>query len=170
MEGALDRITPEITKRNRAFGINLAIMAAEMRAGRAFVEALDTLAGRLMIPAAQSLVAVLRQSSELGSDVWEALRVFGDELRDKRLLRAEEEAGKLSVKMLVPLTFFIFPVVLMVIALPLVVSMVKVFLPLVITLPGGDRQLDVIPTLEDADSSSLATVQRSDAKSLFNFR
>lgn len=131
VEGALDRITPEITKRNRAFGINLAIMAAEMRAGRAFVEALDTLAARLMIPAAQSLVAILRQSSELGSDVGEALRVFSDELRDKRLLRAEEEAGKLSVKLLVPLTFFIFPVLLMVITLPLVVSMIKVFVPLV---------------------------------------
>ena len=130
VEGALDRITPEITKRNRAFGINLAIMAAEIRAGRAFVEALDTLADRLMIPAAQSLVAVLRQSSELGSDVGEALRIFSDELRDKRLLRAEEEAGKLSVKMLVPLTFFIFPVILMVIGLPLVVSMAKALLPL----------------------------------------
>ena len=130
VEGALDRITAEVTKRSRSFGINLAIMAAEMRAGRAFVEALETLASRLMIPEAQSLVAVLRQSSELGSDVSGALGVFGDELRDKRLFRAEEEAGKLSVKMLVPLTLFIFPLVLMVIALPLVVSMVNVFLPI----------------------------------------
>lgn len=131
VEGALDRITPEITKRNRAFGTNLAIMAAEMRAGRAFVEALDTLADRLMVPEAHSLVAVLRQSSELGSDVGGGLRVFSDELRDRRLLRAEEEAGKLSVKMLVPLSFFIFPVILMVIALPLVVSMAKALLPLI---------------------------------------
>ena len=90
-------------------------MGAQMRAGRSFIEALESLADRLMIPEARSLVAVLRQTAELGSDIAEALRVFGDEMRDKRLLRAEEQAAKLSVKMLVPLAFFIFPVVLMVI-------------------------------------------------------
>jgi tight adherence protein C len=44
------------------------------------------------------LVAILRQSAELGSDVAEALRIFSDEMRNKRLLRAEEQANKLSVK------------------------------------------------------------------------
>ena len=129
LEGAIDRITPEISKRDRSFGINLAIMNAEMRAGRSFVQAVDTLADRLAIPEAHSLLAILRQSSELGSDSAEALRIFGDELRDKRLLRAEEKAGQLSVKMLVPMTLCIFPVVLMVIVLPLILRMVTVFLP-----------------------------------------
>jgi tight adherence protein C len=129
LEAALDRVTEEMSRRNRAFGINLAVMIAEMRAGRSFTDALGTLADRLAIPEAQSLLAVLRQSSELGSDSAEALRVFGDELRDRRLLRAEEQASKLSVKMLIPLTLFIFPVVLMVVVLPLALKMVSVFLP-----------------------------------------
>jgi tight adherence protein C len=129
LEAALDRVSPEMSKRDRSFGINLAIMNAEMRAGRSFVEALATLADRLMIAEAQSLLAILRQSAELGSDSAEALRVFGDELRDKRLLRAEEQANKLSVKMLVPLGLFIFPVVLLVVVLPIVVKMATVFLP-----------------------------------------
>ena len=127
LEGALDRITTEMSKRNRYFGINLAIMGAEMRAGRTFVEALGTLADRLMISEARSLVAILRQSAELGSDVGEGLRVFSDEMRGKRLLRAEEQANKLAVKMLVPLALFIFPVVLMVIVLPLAVRMSTAF-------------------------------------------
>ena len=120
LEGALDRITAEISKRNRLFGINLAVVAAEMRAGRTFIEALATLADRLMISEARSLVAVLRQSAELGSDVGEALRVFSDEMRGKRLLRAEEQANKLGVKMLAPLALCIFPVVLGVVLLPVV--------------------------------------------------
>jgi tight adherence protein C len=127
LEGAVDRISPEISKRSKFFGINLAIMNAQMRAGRTFIEALESLADRLMISEARSLVAVLRQSAELGSDIGDGLRVFGDEMRSKRLLRAEEQANKLSVKMILPLALFIFPVVLMVIFLPMAVRMFTAF-------------------------------------------
>jgi tight adherence protein C len=127
LEGALGRITPEISRRNRLFGINLAITGAEMRAGRTFVQALGTLADRLMIPESRSLVAVLRQSAELGSDVGEALRIFSDEMRTKRMLRAEEQANKLSVKMLLPLALFIFPVVLAVSVLPIGLKIAAIF-------------------------------------------
>jgi|SRR5271169_511751 len=123
LEGALDRITSEIAKRSRNFGINLAVMGAEMRAGRSFVDALGSMADRLIIPEARSLVALLRQSRELGSDIAEALRIFSDEMRDKRMLRAEEQANKLAVKMTIPLALFIFPVVLMVIMLPIAVRL-----------------------------------------------
>jgi tight adherence protein C len=123
IEGALDRITTEFIKRSRPFGINLALMVAEMQAGRTFVDALATLADRLMIPEARALVAVLRQSVELGSNIGDALRVVGDEMRDRRLLLAEEQANKLSVKMIFPLGLFIMPVVFMVIMLPLVVRL-----------------------------------------------
>jgi tight adherence protein C len=81
------------------------------------------MADRLIIPEARSLVALLRQSRELGSDIAEALRVFSDEMRDKRLLRAEEQANKLPVKMTMPLALFIFPVVLMVIMLPMAIRL-----------------------------------------------
>src|SRR5262249_24561367 len=47
VEAALARIGGEITKRSRYFGINLAMMTAEMRAGRSFVDALGTLSDRL---------------------------------------------------------------------------------------------------------------------------
>jgi tight adherence protein C len=128
LEGAVNRITGEIgDRRSRVFGINLAVMTAEMRAGRSFIDALGALAERLMIPEARSLVALLRQSMELGSDVGDALRVFGDEMRNKRLLRAEEQANKLSVKMIFPLALFIMPVVLMVILLPVVIRLFSAF-------------------------------------------
>jgi tight adherence protein C len=66
---------------------------------------------------------VLRQSLELGSDIGDTLRVFSDEMRDKRVLRAEENANKLPVKLSLPLGLFIFPVVLMVVMLPVVIRL-----------------------------------------------
>jgi tight adherence protein C len=69
---------------------------------------------------------MLRQSLELGSDIGEALRVFGEDMREKRLLRAEEAANKLSVKMVLPLGLFIFPVVLLVVMLPVAIKLISV--------------------------------------------
>jgi tight adherence protein C len=69
---------------------------------------------------------VLRQSVELGSDVAESLRIFSDEMRDKRIMRAEESANKLPVKMVAPLGLLIFPVILMVVMLPLALRVMAV--------------------------------------------
>jgi tight adherence protein C len=126
LEAAFDRVTGEMSKRSRELGMHLEIMAAEIRAGRSTVEALEALADRLGLDEAGSFVAMMRQSIELGSDIGDALRVFSDEMRDKRLLRAEEKANKLSVKMVIPLGLFIFPVVLLVSILPVMVKLMKV--------------------------------------------
>jgi tight adherence protein C len=126
LEGALGRVTGEIIKQCHELGMNLMIMEAEMRAGRSTIEALESLAERLTVDEARSLVVMLRQSLELGSDVGEALRVFSDEMRDKRTLRAEETANKLPVKMVGPMALFIFPVILMLIMLPLALRVINV--------------------------------------------
>ncbi len=124
LEAALDRVTSEIVKQDRIFGLNLSMVGAETRAGRSTVEALESLAERLGLDEARSLVLVLRQSLELGSNISEALHVFSDEMREKRLLRAEERANKLPVKMVLPLGLFIFPVILLVIMLPLAIRVI----------------------------------------------
>lgn len=124
LEAALNRVGNEIGEQNSALGMNLAMHGAEVRAGRSTLEALNSLADRLGIDEAASFVATLRQSVELGGDVGDALRVFSDEMRDKRLLRAEETAGKLSVKLVIPLALFIFPVILMIVMLPVGVKLI----------------------------------------------
>jgi tight adherence protein C len=127
LEAALDRISREIIKKHRALGMNLLLMGAETRAGRSTIDALGSFADRLGLDAARSFVGTLRQSVELGSDVGQALVVFSDEMRDKRLLRAEERANKLPVKMVLPLGICIFPVILLVVLLPIVVKMAAQF-------------------------------------------
>ena len=76
---------------------------------------------------ARSFVATLRQSIELGSDISDALVVFSDEMREKRMLRAEERANALPVKMLIPLGTCIFPVILMVVMLPVWAKLTTAF-------------------------------------------
>ncbi len=69
---------------------------------------------------------MLRQSLELGSDIGDSLRIFSEEMRDRRLLLAEEAANKLSVKIVLPLGLFIFPVILLVIMLPVIIKLMSV--------------------------------------------
>jgi tight adherence protein C len=90
-------------------------------------EALDGLADRLGIEEVQSLRLLLKQSEELGASIATSLRVFSDEMRDKRLMRAETKAHALPVKMTLPLGLFIFPVILLVIMLPVVIRIKNAF-------------------------------------------
>jgi tight adherence protein C len=126
LEGALDRVSGEITRQNRHLGANLQILGAERRAGRSTIDALASLADRLGLDEARSLTAMLRQSIELGTDVGDALRVFSDDMRDRRLMRAEERANQLPVKMVGPLGLFIFPVILGIAMVPVIIRLITV--------------------------------------------
>lgn len=126
LKSAFARIRSEIAKQCPTLGANLELMGAEMRAGRSTIEALGSFATRLGLDEARSFVTMLRQSLELGSDIGNSLRVFAEEMRDRRLLMAEEAANKLSVKIVLPLGVFIFPVILLVIMLPVVIKLMSV--------------------------------------------
>jgi len=126
LEAALNRISGDISRQNRHLGANLQIMGAEMRAGRSTIDALASLADRLGLDEARSLAAMLRQSIELGTDVGDALRAFSDDMRDRRLLRAEERANQLPVKMVGPLGLFIFPVILGIAMVPVIIRLLTV--------------------------------------------
>lgn len=126
LDAAFGRIRPEVEKRSRALGFNLGIVGTETRAGRSTPDALDRFADRVNLDEVRAFVLALRQSIELGTDIADALRVFSDDMRDRRLLRAEENANKLPVKMVVPLGAFIFPVILLSMMLPVVIRFLEV--------------------------------------------
>jgi tight adherence protein C len=104
---------------------NLGFMTMEIRAGKATKDALDTLGRRLGIDEARSFATLIRQSEELGSSLAQSLRVYADEMRAKRLTRAEEKAHALPVKLVIPLGLFVFPVVLGVTMLPVALKLFK---------------------------------------------
>ena len=124
LEAALDRVGLEFKAQSPAFATNLALLSSEMRSGRGLTEALDNLSERLGLDEAKSFGMLLKQSIELGSDIGDALRIYADEMRDKRMSRAETAANLLPVKMVIPLGAFIFPVILIVILTP---ALIKLF-------------------------------------------
>lgn len=127
LEAAVERVSQEMAGTHKWLGIQLAIMNLQLRAGKPLREALRELADRIGLDEAKSLAVLFRQSEELGTSLTDALRVYSAEMRGQRVLQAEERANALPVKMMIPLGLCIFPVVMMVIMLPVVIRMKGIF-------------------------------------------
>lgn len=121
IDQAIGRVSRELTPTYPYLGVCLHLATLELRAGRPLAEAFNTLAQRMGIEEAHNLGSLLQQSEDLGTSLSSALRVYSEEMRDKRMSRAEEKAHALPAKMAVPLTMFVFPVILVVILLPVYV-------------------------------------------------
>lgn len=123
MEAGIDRVSREIAHTYPALSHNLQLVSLELRAGRTLNDALKSLADRLSLDEVRSFATLLQQSKELGTSLSSALRVFSDEMRHKRMSRAEEKAHALPAKMSVPVTACILPVVLLVAIIPVIVQL-----------------------------------------------
>lgn len=134
IEAAIDRVAREFVQTKPAFGYNLAIISLEIRAGRPLHEALTNFSARVGLEEAKTLATLFRQSQELGASVIKTLRVFSKEMRQMRLIRAEEKANALPIKMLFPLAGFLFPVNLIIVLVPIMIQIVKMFTTMA---PGG---------------------------------
>ncbi len=123
IDGAIDRVGRELARSFPSLSRNLGFMSLELRAGRSTRDALENLGGRLGIEEAKSFTTLIQQSEELGTSLIQFLRVFSDEMRAKRLSRAEEKAQSLPVKLVLPLAFFIFPVILGITLMPVAIKL-----------------------------------------------
>ena len=127
IEAAIDRVAHEFLHTKPGFGQHLSIISLEVRAGRPMHEALNNFADRIHLEEARTLSVLFRQSLELGSSVIKTLRVFSKEMRQKRLLMAEEKANSLPVKMLFPMAGFLFPVNLIIVLVPIMMQIIDLF-------------------------------------------
>jgi tight adherence protein C len=123
MEAALERVGREIGDSYPSLCANIHMANLEIRAGRTMTEALEHLGDRLGLDEARSFATLIQQSAELGSSITDALRVYSDDMRHKRLSRAEEKAYSLPAKLAVPMMVCIFPVLFVVILLPVIVRL-----------------------------------------------
>jgi tight adherence protein C len=121
IEAALDRVGRELADSYPSLSSNIYMTTLEIRAGRTMSEALEHFADRLGLDEARSFATLLQQSEELGSSLTDALRVYSDDMRHKRMSIAEEKAYSLPAKLSVPLIVCIFPVIIIVILLPVYV-------------------------------------------------
>jgi tight adherence protein C len=100
---------------------------AEIRAGVDRPQALKNLADRTGLEDIRGLVALLTQTMRFGTSVADALRVYSEEFRDKRMQAAEEQAAKIGTKMIFPLVLCMFPAFFLVAIGPAVLRLIDVF-------------------------------------------
>jgi tight adherence protein C len=122
MEASIDRVSREIALSYPSLSEHLHLVTIELRAGRNLDSALKSLSERLGLEEVRAFATLLQQSKELGTSLSGALRVFSDEMRHKRMSKAEEKAHALPAKMSVPVTVCILPVVLMIAVIPIIVK------------------------------------------------
>jgi len=107
----------------------LNLVNLELRAGKPRREALKNLADRTGVEDMNGLVSMLVQTDKFGTSIAQSLRVHSDALRTKRRQRAEERAHKVSVKLVFPLVFLIFPSMFIIILGPGAIKIIKQLLP-----------------------------------------
>ncbi|HLZ73971.1 type II secretion system F family protein [Phenylobacterium sp.] len=127
LDAAVTRVTEELARRYPNLTVHLRFLVLELRAGKSRKDAWSAFADRLGIDDARQLATMLRQAEEMGTSLGETLTVFSQDMRSKRMLRAEEKALALSAKLTVPLIVFIFPCLLGSLMLPAAARLVHVF-------------------------------------------
>ncbi len=100
LDQSIIRVAKEIRAGYPALADEFEIVAHEMKAGKDRIQVLRDMSERAGVPDVASFVTVLIQSTSFGTSIAEALRVYaGGEMRDKRVMRAEEKANTLPTKM-----------------------------------------------------------------------
>jgi tight adherence protein C len=105
------------------------MVSLELRAGKSRADALRNFAKRIDLREISSFVTLLLQSDALGTSIGQTLRIHAEEMRARRMLRAEEMAHKLPVKMTIPLVLCILPAMFAAVMLPGMLTIARVILP-----------------------------------------
>ena len=124
---AIERVARELEFSHPDLGQELSLVNAEMRAGVERPVALRNLANRTGVDDINGLVGLLVQTIRFGTSVAEALRVYSEEFRDKRMQKAEEQAAKIGTKMIFPLVLCLFPSFFIVAIGPAVLRIIAAF-------------------------------------------
>ena len=90
----------------------------EIQLGKPRRDALRDMADRIGISEMTSFVAAVIQSEILGVSLAKVLRIQSDQMRVRRRQRAEEEAHKAPIKMIIPMALLTFPSIMLILLAP----------------------------------------------------
>jgi tight adherence protein C len=127
LDAALQRVAREIRRAWPILGGELELAFLEIKAGMPRVESFRRLAHRTGVAELKTLAATLNQTEMFGTSVGLALRIQAEGIRTRRMNRAEERAGYVSVKMAVPLTLCILPTLFAIALGPAILRLVPFF-------------------------------------------
>jgi tight adherence protein C len=127
LDQATARTAEELRRAQPELCDELMVVVLEQRAGRARADCWRNMADRTNVDSVRNLVSMLVQSEQLGTSIARTLRIHADTLRTQRVQAVEEAAAKLTIKLLFPLVFFIFPSLFLVILGPAIIQMMQTF-------------------------------------------
>src|SRR5882762_2257888 len=136
LDQALMRVGEDLQHAHPELSGEFHLFNLETRAGKPRAEALRNLAARTGVDDVRGLVGTLIQTDRFGTSVAQALRIHSDSLRTERRQRAEEQAAKTTVKMIIPLVLFVLPSLIFVTVGPAVIQLMKLLGPI----SGGGRR------------------------------
>ncbi len=105
----------------------LSLFYAETNVGKSRIQALRDFGARVGLGELNLFLGSLLQSEKLGVDMAAYLRSQSNDFREKRIRRAERAALQAPIKMTVPLVFFIFPALILIMLGPVVISAIQSF-------------------------------------------
>ena len=129
LDQAIRNVSEDLALAHPDLSRELSIVSLEMRAGVNRATALRNLAARTSEDEIRKLVAVLIQTDRFGTSLAESLRTHAKFLRVRRRHEAEEQAGKIGVKLTFPIFFFMLPSIVVVAVGPAALRVFKEVLP-----------------------------------------
>ena len=130
IEGAMDRVGREMVISHPLVARLLSITTMQLRAGASRDDAFRKLADEASVDEIRSFTTLLVQSDKLGTSIATTLRVYAEEMREKRRMRAEEKAHRLPVLISIPLVTCMLPVMVGVLMLPAIVRVSREVFPI----------------------------------------
>ena len=129
LEGALIRVGVETAQSHPRISEEFETVSRELRAGRTRAEALRNLADRTQVDMVRSFVALLIQTDALGVSIAQSLRTYSLEMRQHRILKAEEKAMRIPVLLTIPLVVCILPVIITAVMPPAAIDVIRTVIP-----------------------------------------
>lgn len=130
LDQAIQHVARELQVSHPELSEEMQLVTLEMRAGKRRSEALRNFSERTGEPEVRKLMAILIQNDRFGTSMGESLRNHSDFMRTQRRQQAEERAGKVGVKLVFPIFFFILPSMLIVAAGPGILQIFKYLFPM----------------------------------------
>lgn len=127
LDQAIVRIGQELKISHRAISEEFLQINLEQRAGNPRIGAWRNMADRAGVESVRSFVNMLVQTERFGTPISKSLGDFSAALRTQRRQQAEERAAKTTIKLVLPLVFFIFPSIFIVTVVPAVLTIMKSF-------------------------------------------
>lgn len=122
LEGALDRVSREMSSSDPELSEELRVILRELDAGLSVSATFKKFANRVAADDLKNLCNVIIQSVTLGSSLGRALREYAAAARRRREFKLEEEAGKVAAKLTLPLTVCLLPSSMIAMLAPAIVT------------------------------------------------